>query len=82
VYYKVSGKNRAEELYSFLTSKGMSPDRLSKGLGVYGPRSIVYYKGYEGIATWLSDHINILKGFTIRNADRDDEGEGILINLW
>ena len=82
VLYEQMDRLEAHEIYSFLISKGMLPTGFGKGLGLSGPRTIVYSSYFEDTARWLKENVDKLSDFEIKPIRPDQSWEGIYLNLW
>jgi hypothetical protein len=82
VYFNSISGESANEIYSILQSKGMSPKGFGDKRGVAGPKTIVYSLGYEETAYWLRENVNKFKDFKVTKIGPRDSYKGIIINLW
>lgn len=72
----------AHKIYSFLISKGMLPTGFGGGLGLSGPRTIVYSSYFEDTAKWLKENVAELSDFETKPIRSDQSWEGIYLNIW
>jgi len=82
VLYGVMDRLEAHEIYSFLISKGMLPTGFGRGIGLSGPRTIVYSSYFEDTARCLKENVDKLADFEIKPKRSDQSWEGIYLNLW
>lgn len=82
VLYGEMDQLEAHEIYFLLISKGMRPRGFSKGLGLSGPRTIVYSSYFENTAQWLKENVDTLADFEVKPIRSDQSWEGIFLNLW